>query len=176
MTLHTYGIEKTTIRLTVKLPDQTARIQRLYDYGAWFQIDEEVLTDVNKITDFINNITSQGGTMIDLNHFVDDDDLKEKFTYTFELVKYSHEKPQAYVIKAEGWYAVENDSIWGNHIEYEHVAKKYIYTTSDQIEKYITAVQEEMKKDPNWSAIYTHEPNDKTLPKVWAEEITIEGL
>ena len=46
--MKTYGIKKTIIRCTVKLPDNTARIQRLYDYGAWFQLDEEQLFNADK--------------------------------------------------------------------------------------------------------------------------------
>ena len=84
--MKTYGIKKTTIRCTVKLPDNTARIQRLYDYGAWFQLDEEQLFNVDKIADFISYIKLNGGKMIDQNEFIDDDDLKEKQTFTFELI------------------------------------------------------------------------------------------
>ncbi len=84
--MKTYGIEKTTIRCTVKLPDNTARVQRLYDYGAWFHLDEEQLFNADKIADLISYIKLNGGKMIDQNEFVDDDDLKEKQTFTFELV------------------------------------------------------------------------------------------
>ena len=84
--MKTYGIEKTTIRCTVKLPDNTARVQRLYDYGAWFQLDEERLFNADKIADLISYIKLNGGKMIDQNEFVDDDDLKEKQTFTFELI------------------------------------------------------------------------------------------
>lgn len=84
--MKTYGIKKTTIRCTVKLPDNTARIQRLYDYGVWFQLDEEQLFNADKIADFISYIKLNGGKMIDQNEFVDDDDLKEKQTFTFELI------------------------------------------------------------------------------------------
>ena len=81
-----YGIEKTTIRCTVKLPDNTARVQRLYDYGAWFRLDEEQLFNADKITDLITYIKLNGGEMISQNEFIDDDDLKEKQTFTFELI------------------------------------------------------------------------------------------
>lgn len=84
--MKTYGIEKTTIRCTVKLPDNTARVQRLYDYGAWFRLHEEQLFNADKIADLISHIKLNGGKMIDQNEFIDDDDLKEKQTFTFELI------------------------------------------------------------------------------------------
>lgn len=84
--MKTYGIKKTTIRCTVKLPDNTARIQRLYDYGTWFHLDEEQLFDEDKIASFVSYLKLNGGKMIDQNEFIDDDDLKEKQTVTFELI------------------------------------------------------------------------------------------
>lgn len=84
--MKTYGIQKTTIRCTVKLPDNTARVQRLYDYGAWLHLDEEQLFNVDTIADLISYIKLNGGKMIDQNEFIDDDDLKEKQTFTFELI------------------------------------------------------------------------------------------
>lgn len=84
--MKTYGIEKTTIRCTVTLPDNTARVQRLYDYGAWFRLQEEQLFNADKIADLISYIKLNGGKMIDQNEFIDDDDLKEKQTFTFELI------------------------------------------------------------------------------------------
>lgn len=86
MKIHTYGIEKTTIRCSVKLPDNIARVQRLYDYGAWFDLHRETMTDPGEIADLIEYIKSNGGKMIDQNEFIDDDDLKEKQTFTFELI------------------------------------------------------------------------------------------
>ena len=84
--MKTYGIEKTTIRCTVTLPDNTARVQWLYDYGAWFRLQEEQLFNADKIADLISYIKLNGGKMIDQNEFIDDDDLKEKQTFTFELI------------------------------------------------------------------------------------------
>ena len=86
MKIHTYGIEKTTIRLTVKIPDNYARVQRLYDYGAWFDLHGETMTDPGEIADLIEYIKSNGGKLIDENEFIDDDDMKEKQTFTYELV------------------------------------------------------------------------------------------
>ena len=83
--MKTYGIEKTTVRLTVKIPDNYCRIQRLYDYGAWFSLNEEILTDADKITDFINKIKARGGKLIDQNEYLDDDDFQIKQSFTYEL-------------------------------------------------------------------------------------------
>lgn len=84
--MKTYGIEKTTIRFTVKLPDNTARIQRLYDYGAWFSLEEELLTKVEDVLDFMEKMVARGAKRIDQNEFVDDDDLQLKQTFTYELI------------------------------------------------------------------------------------------
>lgn len=84
--MKTYGIEKTTIRFTVKLPDNTARIQRLYDYGAWFSLEEELLTSVEDVLDFMEKMVARGAKRIDKNEFVDDDDLQVKQTFTYELI------------------------------------------------------------------------------------------
>ena len=81
-----YGIQKTTVRLTVRIPDNYGRIQRLYDYGAWFDLKEETITDVEKLADFIINMKAQGAKLIDSNDFIDDDDFKPKMTFTFELI------------------------------------------------------------------------------------------
>lgn len=84
--MKTYGIEKTTIRFTVKLPDNTARIQRLHDYGAWFSLHEERLTNVEDVLDFMEKMVARGAKRIDQNEFVDDDDLQLKQTFTYELI------------------------------------------------------------------------------------------
>lgn len=84
--MKTYGIEKTTVRLTVKLPDNYGNVQRLYDYGSWFRLEEERITDVEKLADFIMRLKARGGKLIDTNEFVDDDDLKWKQTFTYELI------------------------------------------------------------------------------------------
>ena len=83
--MKTYGIQKTIVRLTVRIPDNYGRVQRLYDYGAWFDLKEEIITDVGKLADFIVNMKAQGAKLIDSNDFIDDDDLKPKMKFTFEL-------------------------------------------------------------------------------------------
>ena len=176
MTTHAYGIEKLTMRLTVKLPDNYAEVQRLYDYGTFFRLQRERVTDLDRITHLIEYIKNNGGRQIDENIFIDDDDFKEKHTFTYELVKHYNQIPKIYVIKAEMWYTVEEDSIWGGYVEYEDIVKKYVCTTDEQIEGYLATVREEIKKDPNWPSIYTNNSQDEHTPKVWAEEITVEGL
>ena len=84
--MKTYGIEKTIVRLTVKLPDNYGRIQRLYDYGAWFNLDEEIISDIDRLTDIIMDIKTRGGKLIDQNEFIDDDDFTPKMTFTYELI------------------------------------------------------------------------------------------
>lgn len=84
--MKTYGIKKTIIRFTVKLPDNTASIQRLYDYGAWFSLEKEVLTSVEDVLDFMEKMVARGAKRIDKNEFVDDDDLQVKQTFTYELI------------------------------------------------------------------------------------------
>lgn len=86
MKVHTYGIEKTIIRLTVKLPDNYGSVQRLYDYGAWFTLERERITDVDKLADFVTNMKNRGAKLIDENEFIDDDDFKLKHTFTYELI------------------------------------------------------------------------------------------
>ncbi len=84
--MKTYGIQKTIIRFTVKLPDNTARIQRLHDYGAWFDLEEEELHTVEEVLDFMEKIVNYGAKRIDHNEFIDDDDLKLKQTFTYEVI------------------------------------------------------------------------------------------
>ena len=87
MITHTYGIEKLTMRLTVILPDNYSNVQRLYDYGAWFRLQRERVTDLDRITHLIEYIKNNGGRQSDENIFIDDDDLQEKHSFTYELVK-----------------------------------------------------------------------------------------
>lgn len=84
--MKTYGIKKTTVRLTVILPDNYARIQRLYDYGAWFHLDRETIGDVDRIANFITDIKARGGKLIDQNEYISDDDFQPKQSFTYELI------------------------------------------------------------------------------------------
>ena len=84
--MKTYGIEKTTVRFTVKLPDCTARVQWLYDYGAWFSLHEETFDNAADTLEFMEALVQKGAKRIDRNTFIDDDDLQEKQTFTYELI------------------------------------------------------------------------------------------
>ena len=56
---------KVTVRLTVILPDNYGRIQRLYDYGTHFTLEEKVITGAGKLADFIEKLKAGGGRMTD---------------------------------------------------------------------------------------------------------------
>ena len=80
------GILKTTVRCTVILPDNYGRIQRLYDYGTWFDLDREIITDVDKLADLVTELQRRGGKLIAHHAYIDDDDLKEKQSFTYEYI------------------------------------------------------------------------------------------
>lgn len=84
--MKTLGIEKTTVRLTVILPDNYGRVQRLYDYGTFFDLNREIISDVNRLANFVADIQTRGGKLIDQHEFIDDDDFKTKQSFTYELV------------------------------------------------------------------------------------------
>lgn len=84
--MKTYGIERITIRLTITFPECSANIQRLYDYGAWFKLNEETITDTCKIAEMITHLKERGGRLISSNKFISDDDFQEKQTYTYEAI------------------------------------------------------------------------------------------
>lgn len=79
-----FGIEKTIVRVIVDLPDNTARIQRLYDYGAWFKLQEETMTDATQIADFITRLKSHGGREVKQWNAINDDDLLPHFHILYE--------------------------------------------------------------------------------------------
>lgn len=75
---------QTTVRLTVILPDNYGKIQRLHDDGVHFTLDEETITDVDELANFIEQLKANGGRMIDNHPFIDDDDLQEKTCVRYE--------------------------------------------------------------------------------------------
>lgn len=77
---------KTTVRTTVILPDCYARIQRLHDYGTFFQLESEVKTG-EAAADFVELMLKQGGRLIEAHEFIDDDDFKEKICAHFEYIR-----------------------------------------------------------------------------------------
>ena len=54
---------KTTVRLTIILPDNYGRIQRLHDDGLHFTLEEEVIAEAGKLADFIEKLKAAGGKM-----------------------------------------------------------------------------------------------------------------
>lgn len=84
--MKTYGIQKTIVRCTVILPDNYGRVQRLYDYGTWFDLNKEVISDVDKLADFINALQERGGKLISQNEYIDSDDFIAKQSFTYELI------------------------------------------------------------------------------------------
>ena len=85
--MKTFGIEKTTIRMIVTLPDNTAHIQRLYDYGGWFDLQKETISDnVDKVTSMVQNIKVRGGSIISESDYISDDDFRPRHQVIFELV------------------------------------------------------------------------------------------
>lgn len=81
-----FGIEKTIVRMTVTIPDNTARIQRLYDYGAWFTLETEQMTDVEKIADFIQQLKAKGGREIKQWSYISDDDFLPRISVLYEYI------------------------------------------------------------------------------------------
>lgn len=77
---------KVTVRCTVIIPDNYARIQRLYDHGTFFMLDEEDMSDAEQIADFIEKLKARGGKMIETHDFMDDDDFNQKTSATFEYI------------------------------------------------------------------------------------------
>lgn len=80
------GIIKTTVRCTVILPDNYGRVQRLHDYGTFFNLEREVITDVDKLADLVTELQRRGGKLIAHREYIDDDDLKEKQSFTYEYI------------------------------------------------------------------------------------------
>lgn len=81
------GIEKTIVRVIVTTPDMTAKVQRLHDYGVWFELKEEKMTDRNKIEDFISELKARGGNEVKKWNYVDDDDLQPRSCVMYEYTK-----------------------------------------------------------------------------------------
>lgn len=75
----------TTVRATVILPDCYVRIQRLYDSGTFFKLEEEVKTG-EAAAEFIELLLNKGGKLLETHNFIDDDDLKEKICAHFEYI------------------------------------------------------------------------------------------
>lgn len=76
---------KTTVRATVITPGTYTSIQRLYDFGTFFKLEEEIKTG-EAAASFIEQLVKQGGKMIEMHEFKDEDDFKVKVSATFEYI------------------------------------------------------------------------------------------
>lgn len=76
---------KTTVRASVIPQDCITRIQRLYDLGQAFRLEEETLAGAAAV-DFIERLVAMGGQLVERHQFIDDDDMQEK---TFALFEYT---------------------------------------------------------------------------------------
>lgn len=76
---------KTIVRATVIPQNCTTNIQRLYDLGHTFKLEEETLTGGEAVS-FIEKLLASGGRLVERHQFVDDDDMQEK---TFALFEYT---------------------------------------------------------------------------------------
>lgn len=76
---------KTTVRAHVIIPDCYLTIQRLYDDGKFFRLEKETKTG-GQAAEFIENLLTKGGRLLDAHEFVDDDDFKTKLSATFEYI------------------------------------------------------------------------------------------
>lgn len=75
---------KTTVRLMITLPESTGIVQRLYDREWHFNLEEETITDADKLTDFLLTLRAQGGQLIHSNTYISDDDFKEHQLFVYE--------------------------------------------------------------------------------------------
>lgn len=74
---------KTTVRATVILPDAYVRIQRLHDDGFFFQLEEETKAG-EAAAEFVELLLKEGGRLVSVREFFDDDDLVTKTCAKFE--------------------------------------------------------------------------------------------
>lgn len=78
-----FSVKKATVRLTI-VNNSTATIQRLYDYGINFKLDEERLEDPEKITHFLETFKKCGGKETKRWKYVDEDDLLIRHAVLYE--------------------------------------------------------------------------------------------
>lgn len=77
---------KTTVRLMITLPESIGTVQRLYDMGWHFKLEEETITDAGKLADFLKALQTKGGKQIHSNTYISDDDLKEHQLFVYEYI------------------------------------------------------------------------------------------
>lgn len=77
---------KTIVRLMITLPESTGTIQRLHDMGWYFKLEEETITDADKLTNFLKSLQAKGGKQIHSNTYISDDDFKEHQLIVYEYI------------------------------------------------------------------------------------------
>lgn len=77
---------KTIVRLMITLPESTGTIQRLYDMGWYFKLEEEAITDADKLTNFLKALQAKGEKQIYSNTYISDDDFKEHQLLVYEYI------------------------------------------------------------------------------------------
>lgn len=77
---------KTIIRLMITLPESIGTIQRLHDMGWYFKLEEETITDADKLTNFLKSLQAKGGKQIHSNTYISDDDFKEHQLFVYEYI------------------------------------------------------------------------------------------
>ena len=75
---------KTTVRLTITLPEGIGTVQRLYDHDTYFHLEEETMSDTVELALFLVQLKEQGGKQIFHSTYISDDDLKEHSCYVYE--------------------------------------------------------------------------------------------
>lgn len=77
---------KTTVRLMITLPENMGTIQRLYDMGWHFKLEEETITETDKLANFLEALQAKGGKQIHSNAYISDDDFKEHQLFVYEYI------------------------------------------------------------------------------------------
>lgn len=77
---------KTIVRITAVLPDNIAIIQRLYDMGTTFKLEEEHMHGAHKIADFIIELKKRGCKLLDCHEYIGDDDMEKHISVSYEYI------------------------------------------------------------------------------------------
>lgn len=77
---------QTTIRAFITLPENSARIQRLYDDGRVFRLEEERIEGIYTLITFVDGLRAQGGKIVQSWDYIDDEDGKKHEAVVYELV------------------------------------------------------------------------------------------
>ena len=77
---------KTTVRMSITLPENVAHIQRLYDYDTYFKLDKEIITDLPTITTMVEQMKAGGAKVIFCAPYISADDLEEHMRVVYEYI------------------------------------------------------------------------------------------